>query len=89
MGRNRTAAYERTISAELLAVWNKYRRNHDGETISQKLGYSRPVIDRALNYGYVKTQNLTEQISKFFSDRLTQERETAAAMESELNNNQS
>jgi hypothetical protein len=77
--------YQRTIPVELLEVWNKYRRQGDGGDISEALGYSRPVIDRALKHGYVKTKGLTDKISEFFTDRLKKEREQAGAMTELLN----
>lgn len=79
------ATYARTIPKELLEAWQKYRRRCDGETIADALGYSRPVIDRALNFGYVKTAGLTEKISEFFTDRLNKERTAATALTDLLN----
>ena len=76
--------YPRTVSKELFAVWNQYRRTGDGQTIADALGYSRPVIDRALNFGHVKAKGLSDQISKFFSKRLTDERQTAQEMVNQL-----
>ena len=72
--------YPRTISLELHQVWNQYRRRKDGETLAMELGFSRPIIDRALKHGYVKTEGVAEAISKFFTDRLQKERLLAVNM---------
>jgi len=66
--------YERTIDSNLHKAWQRFRRRGDGDTLSKALGFSRPVIDRALKHGYVKTAGLSDAISKFFSDRLEGER---------------
>lgn len=62
--------YPCTISQSLFLAWQKFRQRKDGETIADALGYSRPVIDRALNFGYVKTQGLDDKISEFFQNRV-------------------
>lgn len=69
-----------TVAPELLASWQKLRRKKDPETIAAKLGVSRPVIDRALIYGYVGVENLATGITLFFEERLNQERKDAARL---------
>lgn len=66
--------WERTIDEELLKTWQKLKRKKDPETMAAALGVSRPVIDRALIYGYVSMPDLVPKINKFFEDRLTGER---------------
>lgn len=77
--KNKTV-YPRTISIELLDAWRKFKRRSDGETIAEALGYSRPVIDRAINFGYVKTDGLTDAITNFFTARLDAEKASAAKL---------
>jgi hypothetical protein len=69
--------YQRTIDEGLLNAWHQFRRRGDGGAISEELGYSRPVIDRALIYGYVKTAGLAERITEFFQKRLNSEKSMA------------
>lgn len=73
--------YECTISPDLLATWQKLRRRNDPEAIAKAVGKSRPIIDRALLYGHVKIEGLTSAISKFFSDRLQDEKKQSATLE--------
>ncbi len=77
--------WPRTISPELLEAWKKLRRKKDPEAMAKELGYSRPVIDRALIYGYVSMPELTELMNKFFLDRLNKEKSQAAELMGLLN----
>lgn len=78
MPKTRKINYDRTISQELHTAWLKLKRKGDAAIIAEKLGYSRPVIDRALLYGYVaQVKDLPEQINKFFFDRMDGEKKTA------------
>lgn len=83
--------WPRQISEELLDAWQALRRKGDPETIAEKIGYSRPVIDRALIYGYVSIPGLADKINKFFGDRLDgeiQEAKRLIALKQELEQNQ-
>lgn len=68
-----TKDYPMTVAPELFEAWVKLRRKNDPEEIATKLGKSRPVIDRALKYGYVKDDIVVAGITKFYKDRLEQE----------------
>lgn len=70
--------WPRTIAPELHEAWIKMKRKKDSEVLTKRLGRSRPIIDRALNYGHVSLQELTDQISSFFLERMTQEKQTGA-----------
>lgn len=72
--------WPRTIAPELHAAWLKLKRKKDPEVIAEALGYSRPVIDRALLYGYISIPELTEKINKFFIDRLNKEKQQAQGL---------
>lgn len=80
MARETKKVWHRTVSQQLLDAWKKLRRKGDPEVMAEKLGYSRPVIDRALIYGYVSLPELPDKINKFFMDRLNEEEKTAAAL---------
>jgi hypothetical protein len=72
--RETKKVWTRSISQELHEAWKRLRRTGDPELMAKDLGYSRPVIDRALKYGYISMPELTEKINKFFLDRLNKER---------------
>jgi hypothetical protein len=69
-----------TIAPELWDAWKAKRRRGDPVPFAEKLGVSRPVIENALNYGYVVMPGLADQITALFEDRIKQERETAARL---------
>lgn len=72
--------WPRTISEELHDAWKRLKRRGDPETMAAELKYSRPVIDRALIYGYVSLQELPDKINAYFMARLNKERESAQAL---------
>ena len=66
--------FPRTIPQELFDAWQILKRTGDAEKLCKELGKSRPIIDRALNYGHVKKQALAEKISRFFQQRVDKEK---------------
>lgn len=72
--------FEMTVSKELFAGWKKNRRRGDTEKLMEITGRSRPVIDRALNFGYAKKEELIDAISNFFITRLQEEKAKAKEM---------
>lgn len=70
----------RTIAKELHEAWLALRRKGDPEVMAAALGYSRPVIDKALIYGYVSMQELPDKINEFFKNRMEKERADAAEL---------
>jgi hypothetical protein len=72
--------YPRTISEELHKTWTTLRRRKDADVIAEKTGRSRPLIDRALKYGYVATPELTSLITEFFEQRIEAENRDAARL---------
>ena len=72
--------WPRSVSIDLLQAWQKCKRKNDPEKMATELGYSRPVIDRALIYGYVSMPELTDKITNFFRDRLAKEKQDAASL---------
>lgn len=73
--------YPRTVPLELLEAWQKLRRHGESSVMAEKLGYSRPTIDKALNYGYCPSVELPDKINKYFADRMNSERESAAELD--------
>lgn len=77
MARQNKREWPRTISQELHVAWKRLRRKGDPELMAETLQYSRPVIDRALLYGYVSMPELPDKINAFFKARLQGERTSA------------
>lgn len=69
--------WERTISADLHEAWKTLRRPGDVALIMEETGMSRPVVDRALNSGYVSLPDLIDKINSFFQSRLERENKKA------------
>jgi hypothetical protein len=80
MARETKKQWPRTVSQPLLDAWQRLRRKGDPELMAKTLQYSRPVIDRALIYGYVSLPELPDKINKFFMDRLSEEEKTASKL---------
>lgn len=80
MARTNKKIWPRTVSQALLDAWKGLRRKGDPELMAKELKYSRPVIDKALIYGYVSLPELPDKINKFFMDRLKEEEKTAGAL---------
>lgn len=80
MKRESKTVWNRTIAEELHETWLRLKRKKDPEAIAEALGVSRPVIDRALLYGYVSIPELTGKITQFFEDRLNKERADAVRL---------
>lgn len=68
---------QRTVPQELHEAWLSLRRKGDPEVMAKALRYSRPVIDRALIYGYCSLPELPDAINKFFKARLDKEKASA------------
>lgn len=68
--------YPRTIAQQLFDSWQILRRYGDPGRICKAAKISRPIVDRAINYGHVKDPNVTKAINKFFSDRTEKENNT-------------
>jgi hypothetical protein len=72
--------WPRTVAEELHESWKTLKRKKDPDVIAKQLGVSRPVIDRALIYGYVSIPDLADKITKYFEDRLNKERGDASRL---------
>lgn len=69
--------WQRTVSEDLFEAWKKLRRTGDVGLLMKDLKLSRPVIDRALNNGYVSMPELADKINSFFQTRLEAENKKA------------
>lgn len=61
--------FERTISEVLFEQIKYLRRTTDAAELETLSGFSRPVIDKFLNYGHVKDANLEKIVIDFYVDR--------------------
>lgn len=69
--------YERTINKNLFEAWQMLRRTDDVRELSEITGKSNPIIYRALNYGHIKDESITETISRFYENRAESQKEQA------------
>lgn len=65
--------YPRTISLKVFNAWKDLKRMGDSKLLVNKGLACRPIVDRALNYGHVKSPKLEKKITKFFTDRAAAE----------------
>lgn len=65
--------YPMKIGQSLFDAWQILRRYGDPGRICKQKKISRPIVDRALNYGHVKDPNVTKKIIAFFQDRVESE----------------
>lgn len=61
--------FERTISEALFETIKMLRRYEDVQKLSDKTGLSRPVIDKALNFGHIRQSSLETAIIEFYENR--------------------
>jgi lantibiotic modifying enzyme len=61
--------FEQTITDERLQKWRLQRRMNDSRKIAEQFNMCRPVIDRALNFGYAKKKKTIEAIDQYFEER--------------------
>lgn len=61
--------FERTISEALFETIKMLRRYEDVQKLSDKTGLSRPVIDKALNFGHIRQSSLETSIIEFYEAR--------------------
>jgi hypothetical protein len=65
--------YPMTISIQLYDAWQLMRRYGDPGKICKEYSISRPIVDRALNYGNVKEDRVEKKITEFFNERFDRE----------------
>jgi hypothetical protein len=62
-----------TIPKSLFDSWQKNKRKNDAAKLMEICERSRPIIDRALNYGHVKDDELISTITNYFLLRVQNE----------------
>jgi hypothetical protein len=76
-----------TISDELFQMWKDCRTRGDVNKITEETKLSRPVIERALNSGFVVKEGLADTITYYFAKRLEGSRATTNKLKSILDEN--
>lgn len=61
--------FERTIDEALFELIKLLRRYEDVQKLSEITGLSRPVIDKALNFGHIRQTSLETAIIEFYENR--------------------
>ena len=61
--------FERTIDEALFELIKLLRRYEDVQKLSELTGLSRPVIDKALNFGHIRQSSLETAIIEFYENR--------------------
>lgn len=61
--------FELTIDAALFELIKILRRYEDIQKLVEKTGLSRPVIDKALNFGHIRQASLETAIIEFYENR--------------------
>lgn len=69
MAKALTRTFERTISGELFETIKLLRRLTDAKEIAEKTGFSRPTVDKALNYGHIRDVTLERAIIEYYKER--------------------
>ena len=64
-----TKTFECTIKPVLFETIKMLRRWQDAKDLVDKTGFSRPVIDKALNYGHIRDAVLDKAIVDFYKAR--------------------
>lgn len=77
MDNKEKKVYECTIDPQLLESWKRHVRHGDALKIMKEAKLSRPVVDRALNFGYVLSTGIAEKITKYFVKRAEGEKKAA------------
>jgi len=81
--------YPITITPELFELWQNHRRSGDvtnmlnGTKTFKKINVSRPILDRALNYGTAVSDDLVQRITEYFTIRIEAEKKMIQALEVE------
>jgi DNA-binding phage protein len=66
--------YPLNIAQDLFDSWQMMKRYGDAALIAKEKGISRPIVDRALNYGHVTKHGVTMKINNYFNARIALEK---------------
>ena len=69
--------FERTIDDSLFDTIKMLRRIQDASELTETTGFSRPTIDKALNFGHIRDSNLETAIVEFYTKRASRQRDDA------------
>lgn len=61
--------YERTITEALFKTIQLLWRYFDAALLAEQTGFSRPTVDKALNYGHIRDVTLEKAIVEFYKKR--------------------
>lgn len=62
--------FECTIDPEIFKVVQSQRKLEDAGELVTITGFSRPVIDKALNFGHIRDSTLETAIIDFYTKRM-------------------
>lgn len=65
--------FERTISLALFETIKMLRRYEDVQKLIDLTGLSRPVVDKALNFGHIRQASLETAIIEFYETRANEQ----------------
>lgn len=65
----KTKTYECTINPTLFETLKMLRRVQDAKNLTDSTGFSRPTVDKALNYGHIRDAVLEKAIVDYYKTR--------------------
>lgn len=71
--KKKAKQWRMTVDKEVFNTWQKYKRHGDTKALAAELNLSYPVLNRAIKYGFVTMEGLTNHISNYFTKRLERE----------------
>jgi hypothetical protein len=66
--------FDCTIDRVLFMTFKMLRRYDDAALLTEQMGFSRPTIDKALNYGHVRDITLEKALIEFYKNRATEQK---------------
>lgn len=80
--------FEMTIEPELFDAWKSKRKTTDVKELVELTGKSESIIYRALQFGHVKNEELSDTISNFYIDRAKKQKEQANLINGKTENDE-
>ena len=78
--------FERTIDEALFETIKMLRRIQDAKLLQAQTGFSRPTIDKALNFGHIRDLTLETAIINFYNERAKRQKQDAKKILQNLTN---
>lgn len=69
MSKTQPRSYECTIDPQLFETIKLLRRFTDAKEVTEQTGFSRPTVDKALNFGHIRDASLEAFIIEFYKQR--------------------